>query len=42
VVVSSTTHHLLEGAGLRLQPAGSFEMKGLTGRRPVFVLMAGR
>jgi class 3 adenylate cyclase len=38
VVVSSTTHDLLEGAGLRLDQAGSFEMKGLTGRRSVFAV----
>lgn len=42
VVVSSTTRDLLEGAGVRVQPAGSFEMKGLTGRRSVFAVTDGR
>lgn len=42
VVVSSTTRDLLDGAGLQLSPAGDFEMKGLTGRRPVFAVADGR
>jgi class 3 adenylate cyclase len=41
VVVSSTTHDLLEGAGVALHAAGSFEMKGLTGRRTVFTVTDG-
>lgn len=36
VLVSSTTHELLEGSGLLVEDAGMFELKGLTGQRHVF------
>jgi class 3 adenylate cyclase len=36
VVVSETTHRLLEGSGLAFEDAGLHEFKGLTGRRRVF------
>ena len=38
VLVSSTTHDLLEGSGLTLEDAGTHEMKGLSGARRVFRL----
>lgn len=34
--VSHTTRELLAGAGFDIEPAGSFELKGLTGARNVF------
>ena len=40
VCVSSTTSDLLEGSGLSLEPTGTHEMKGLSGSRKVFRLMA--
>jgi class 3 adenylate cyclase len=39
VFVSSTTHDLLEGSGLKLEDAGRHELKGLTGERQVFRLV---
>jgi class 3 adenylate cyclase len=39
VLVSSTTSDLLEGSGLALEEAGSHELKGLSGRRPLFRLV---
>ena len=39
VVISSTTNDLLEGSGLRTEDAGTFELKGLPGRRQVFRLV---
>jgi class 3 adenylate cyclase len=39
VLVSSTTFDLLEGSGLRLEEAGTHEMKGLPGARNVFRLV---
>ena len=36
VFVSATTSDLLEGSGVRLEDAGSHELKGLTGRRQLF------
>jgi class 3 adenylate cyclase len=36
VYVSATTSDLLEGSGVRLEDAGTVELKGLTGRRQVF------
>ena len=36
VVVSSTTRDLLSANDFVLEPAGSFELKGLTGAREVF------
>jgi class 3 adenylate cyclase len=36
VVVSSTTRDLLEGSGLRLDDAGTHELKGLAGKRQLF------
>jgi class 3 adenylate cyclase len=38
VFVSSTTHDLLEGSGLRLDDAGEHELKGLPGVRRVYRL----
>ena len=40
VLVSSTTHDLLEGSGLRFESAGTHELKGLPGARPVYRLLA--
>lgn len=39
VFVSSTTSDLLEGSGLDLEAAGMHELKGLSGRRPLFRLV---
>jgi len=39
VLVSSTTFDLLEGSGLKLEEAGTHEMKGLPGARNVFRLV---
>jgi class 3 adenylate cyclase len=39
VIVSSTTFDLLEGSGLKLEEAGTHEMKGLPGARNVFRLV---
>ena len=39
VLVSSTTADLLEGSGLVLEDAGTYELKGLAGRRQVFRLV---
>lgn len=36
VYVSSTTRDLLGGSGFNIEPAGSFELKGLSGPREVF------
>jgi len=36
VYVSSTTRELLGGGGFNLEPAGAFELKGLSGPREVF------
>lgn len=41
VIVSSTTRDLLGGPGFRVEPAGSFELKGLTGAREVFRVSLG-
>ena len=40
VLVSSTTFDLLEGSGLKLEEAGTHEMKGLPGPRRVFRLVS--
>jgi class 3 adenylate cyclase len=40
VLISPTTHDLLEGSDLRFEEAGSFELKGLTGSRQLFRLVA--
>jgi class 3 adenylate cyclase len=34
--VTSTTRDLLEGSGLRLDDAGTHELKGLAGKRQLF------
>jgi class 3 adenylate cyclase len=39
VLVSATTFDLLEGSGLKLEEAGTHEMKGLPGARNVFRLV---
>jgi class 3 adenylate cyclase len=38
VLVSSTTHDLLDGSGLEFEVHGEHELKGLSGKRVVFVL----
>jgi class 3 adenylate cyclase len=38
VLVSRTTHDLLDGSGLSLQACGEHELKGLTGARTIFAL----
>ena len=38
VVVSDTTHGLLEGAGLTFEDAGQHALKGLSGKRRLFRL----
>jgi class 3 adenylate cyclase len=38
VLMSSTTADMLEGSTLRVEPAGTHELKGLAGARPVFRL----
>jgi class 3 adenylate cyclase len=40
IVVSSTTRDLLSASDFALEPAGSFELKGLTGAREVFRVRA--
>jgi class 3 adenylate cyclase len=40
VMVSSTTHDLLEGASLTLEDAGTHELKGLAGARKVYRVAA--
>lgn len=42
VLVSGTTYDLLAGSGLEFDDRGLVELKGLTGRRPIFALRAGR
>jgi len=39
VVVSGTTHDLLDGSGLAFSSRGHYELKGLTGARPMFTLV---
>jgi len=39
VLVSSVTHDLLEGSGLAFEQRGVYELKGLSGARPVFALV---
>jgi class 3 adenylate cyclase len=38
VLLSSTTHDLLDGSGVALDPFGEFELKGLRGKRSLFVV----
>jgi class 3 adenylate cyclase len=38
VLVSGTTHDLLEGSGLSFEARGVYELKGLSGARPIFAL----
>jgi class 3 adenylate cyclase len=38
VLVSSTTHDLLDGSGLEFDEHGQFELKGLRGPRTLFIL----
>jgi class 3 adenylate cyclase len=38
VLVSGTTHDLLDGSGLSLESRGLHELKGLSGARPIFAL----
>jgi class 3 adenylate cyclase len=38
VLVSGTTHDLLDGSGLSFQSRGEHELKGLRGARPIFAL----
>jgi class 3 adenylate cyclase len=39
VLVSGTTHDLLDGSGLALESRGDHELKGLSGARPIFALL---
>ena len=39
VLVSGTTHDLLDGSGLSFESRGAHELKGLTGARPIFALV---
>jgi class 3 adenylate cyclase len=39
VLVSGTTHDLLDGSGLSFESRGSHELKGLSGARPIFALV---
>jgi class 3 adenylate cyclase len=39
VLMSGTTHDLLDGAGLTFDSRGTHELKGLTGARPIFALV---
>ena len=39
VLVSGTTHDLLDGSGLSFESRGVHELKGLSGARPIFVLL---
>jgi class 3 adenylate cyclase len=39
VLVTSTTSDLLDGSGVVLEEAGTYELKGLSGRRQVFRLV---
>jgi class 3 adenylate cyclase/quercetin dioxygenase-like cupin family protein len=41
VLVSATTHDLLDGSGLVLEDRGSHELKGIEGARQVFALVRG-
>jgi class 3 adenylate cyclase len=41
VLVSGTTHDLLDGSGLSFEPRGEHELKGLKGARPIFALRRG-
>lgn len=38
VLVSGTTHDLLDGSGLSFESRGEHELKGLSGARPIFAL----
>jgi class 3 adenylate cyclase len=38
ILVSSTTHDLLDGTDLRFHDGGRHQLKGLTGERQVFAL----
>jgi class 3 adenylate cyclase/quercetin dioxygenase-like cupin family protein len=39
VLVSGTTHDLLDGSGLSFESRGEHELKGLSGARPIFALL---
>jgi class 3 adenylate cyclase/quercetin dioxygenase-like cupin family protein len=41
ILVSGTTHDLLDGSGLAFEDRGSHELKGLTGPRQIFALVRG-
>jgi class 3 adenylate cyclase len=41
VLVSATTHGLLEGSGIELEDAGEHELKGLAGKRRVYRVTSG-
>ncbi|MBX3024059.1 hypothetical protein KF840_04030 [bacterium] len=42
VLVSGTTHDLLDGAGFSLEPRGEHALRGLSGTRPIYALQRGR
>lgn len=39
VLVSGTTHDMLDGSGLAFESRGAHELKGLSGARPIFALV---
>jgi class 3 adenylate cyclase len=39
VLASGTTHDLLDGSGLSFESRGAYELKGLSGARPIFALV---
>ena len=41
VLISTTTRDLLEGSDVRLEEAGTYELKGLAGTRQLFRLVVG-
>jgi class 3 adenylate cyclase len=41
VLVSQTTHDLLDGSGLHFEDRGRHELKGLVGERTLFALRDG-
>jgi len=39
ILMSGTTHDLLDGSALSFESRGAHELKGLTGARPIFALV---
>jgi class 3 adenylate cyclase len=40
VIISGTTRDLLEGSGMRFEEAGAHELKGLSGARTLYRVVA--